>query len=75
MTTNDNADLQIKAATKTQREKVENVIEKLSQKTEQNYVTTVAGVFRKVPTAKKSAPEVHKELPISGIFNYLKKMF
>ena len=77
VTTNDNADLQIKEATKTQIKKVENVIEKLSQKTEQNYITTVPGVFRKVPSAQKRKPalEVHKELPIAGMLNYFKKMF
>ena len=73
--TEENAGLKIKKATKTQVKKVENVIEKLSQKPKQQYITTVPGVLRKVLAAQKKVPEVHKELPITGILNYLKKMF
>lgn len=68
------ADLKIEKASKTQREKIENVIDKLSQTPEQKYITTVPGVLRKVPAVQKTVPTVH-EVPITGILNYLKKMF
>ncbi len=73
VTTDDNADLKIKKASKTQVERLENVIDKLSQSPKQRYITTVPGVLRKVPTTRKSVSVVHKELPITAILNFFKK--
>ncbi len=73
--TEKNVELKIKTATKNQRAKVENVIDKLSRTKEQNYVTTVPGVLRKVPAAQKSPTQAHKQLPIEGILNYIKGIF
>lgn len=70
-----NIDLETKKGIKTQNEKIVNVIDKLSLTPEQQYVTTVPGVFRKVPAVQKTATPVHKELPIAGILNYFKGIF
>ncbi len=71
--TEKNADLKIKKASKTQIKKVESVIDKLSQKPKQHFVTTVPGVLRKVPATQKSVSVAHKELPITAILNFFKK--
>jgi len=71
-----NIDIKSKKGRKSQNKKVVSVIDKLSLTQEQHYVTTVAGVFRKVPAVKKVAgTPAHKELPITGILNYIKGMF
>ncbi|MDP6924494.1 MAG: hypothetical protein R2568_10920 [Candidatus Scalindua sp.] len=71
-----NIDIKNKKGKKSQNKKVVSVIDKLSLTNEQNYVTTVPGVFRKVPAAQKvTVAPVHKELPITGILNYVKGMF
>jgi len=75
VTTEENAGLQIEEATKTQKEKIEKLINKLSQTQEQHYVTTVPGVFRKIPAVQKTVVPVHNESPIVGILNYFKRMF
>ena len=69
-------DVKTKKGSKPQNEKVVKVIDNLSLTKELNYVTTVPGVFRKVPSVQRSAPTpVHKELPIAGILNYIKGIF
>jgi hypothetical protein len=70
-----NIDLETKKGSKTQNEKVVNVIDKLSLPQDQHYVTTVPGVFRKVPAVQKISTPVHKEVPIAGILNYFKGIF
>ena len=75
ITTETNVDLKFKTASKTEQAKVEKVIDKLSRSKEQHYVTTVAGVYRKVPAVQKAATPAHKQLPIAGILNYFKRIF
>lgn len=71
-----NIDIKSKKGRKSQNKKVVSVIDKLSLTQEQHYVTTVAGVFRKVPAVNKVAgTPAHKELPITGILNYIKGIF
>lgn len=70
-----NIDLKTEKGSKTQNEKVVNVIDKLLLPQEQHYVTTVPGVFRKVPAVQKVPVAVHKEVPIAGILNYFKGIF
>ncbi|MGR3294019.1 MAG: hypothetical protein ACUZ9M_08420 [Candidatus Scalindua sp.] len=70
-----NIDLKTEKGSKTQNEKIVNVIDKLSLPQEQHYVTTVPGVFRKVPAVQKVPVPVHKEVPIAGILNYFKGIF
>ncbi|MBC8555049.1 MAG: hypothetical protein H8D23_36000 [Candidatus Brocadiales bacterium] len=70
-----NIDIKTTNGNKTQNEKVVNVIDKLSLAREQHYVTTVPGVFRKVPADQKTATPVHKQVPIAGILNYFKGIF
>ena len=69
-------DVKTKKGSKPQNEKVVKVIDNLSLTKELNYVTTVPGVFRKVPSVQRSAgTPVHKNLPITGILNYIKGIF
>ncbi|KHE90615.1 MAG: hypothetical protein SCABRO_03659 [Candidatus Scalindua brodae] len=70
-----NIDIKTTNGSKTQNEKVVNVIDKLSLAQEQHYVTIVPGVFRKVPADQKAATPVHKQVPIAGILNYFKRIF
>ncbi len=70
-----NIDIKTEKGSKPQNEKVVNVIDKLSLAQEQHYVTTVPGVFRKVPAVQKTSAPVHKEVPIAGILNYFKGIF
>ncbi len=48
--------------------------EAVDKKTKQSFVTTMPGVFRRVPAAKKTTPGVHQPAPIQGIMNYLKNI-
>lgn len=75
-----NVDIGIKKASKSELKKVDNVINNLSGRsvqtnTAQSFITTVPGVFRRVPATRKAVSSVHKATPIQGIMNYLKKMF
>jgi hypothetical protein len=70
-----NIDIKSTNGSKTQNEKVVNVIDKLSLAREQHYVTTVPGVFRKVLADQKTATPAHKQVPIAGILNYFKGVF
>ncbi len=70
-----NVDLEIKTSSMAQIERIDNVINKLSKKPEQHYVTTVPGVFRKAPVVQETVPSAHTELPITGLLNYLKNIF
>ncbi len=45
------------------------------KKATQGFVTTVPGVYRRVPVAGKTTPSSHNATPIRGIMNYLKNIF
>jgi len=45
------------------------------KKKTKGFVTTVPGVFRRVPAGQKTKPSSHKTAPIQGIINYLKNIF
>jgi hypothetical protein len=70
-----NIDIKTQKGSKTQNEKVVNVIDNLSLAKEQKFVTTVAGVFRKVPAVQKISVPAHRQVPIAGILNYFKRIF
>ncbi len=55
--------------------KVEDVIEKLSQKPKPSVRVTVPGVLRKTSSTPKPAPGDEKPAPVVEIKNYLKKLF
>ena len=70
-----NIDIKTQKGSKAQNEKVVNVIDNLSLAKEQKFVTTVAGVFRKVPAVQKISVPAHRQVPIAGILNYFKGIF
>jgi DnaK suppressor protein len=70
-----NIDVKTQKGSKTQNEKVVNVINNLSLKQEKKYVTTYPGVQKKVQAVQEISAPAHGRAPIAGILNYFKRIF
>ncbi len=66
-----------KASERTKKAPAKSIAAKVpaDKKTTQRFVTTVPGVYRRVPVAKKTTPCSNNATPIRGIMNYLKNIF
>jgi hypothetical protein len=64
-----------KTSKRTKSTPAQSVATKSADGQKTSFVTTVPGVFRRVPAVKKTTSSSHKATPIQGIMSYLKNIF